>query len=155
VLPTDLERLAEFAQGLSYGTRYFRFGRGDIRFSQEDAAIWCNPDPRECHHWIAVVEQNATEIQIASASIHFEENPDDCEMAMVVTDAWQGSGLAHWLLTVLMDSARQDGFKRMRATVLATNTTMLKFARRHGFVVVSELEQAPIKTLILELQATG
>lgn len=57
----------------------------------------------------------------------------DCEFAVAVDDAWQGSGVAGILMHTLMDVARTRGLKRMEGVVLATNSRMLKFMRQLGF----------------------
>jgi L-amino acid N-acyltransferase YncA len=55
-------------------------------------------------------------------------------------DAWQGSGLAGFLMGALIDTARAHGLDRMEGTVLATNLKMLKFARQLGFSLQADTE---------------
>lgn len=155
IAPTDAGRLAAFAHGLSFGTRYFRFGHGDIRFSEEEIARLCDPDPAVCRHFIVVTDEDGAEILIASARFYIQGDGESCEMAIVVADAWQGSRVAHRLITTLIRSARDCGLKRMYVRVLATNTRMLKFARRHAFAVTSGTDDAAIKVLSLLLDETN
>jgi len=154
IAPADVERLAAFADGLSFGTRYFRFGHGDFQFSEVEIARLCNPDLANCRHLIVVTEENGAEIVIASARFYILADGESCEMAIVVADAWQGSHLGHRLMACLIESARECGLGRMYIEVLATNTRMLKFARRHGFAVTSRTDRAPIRTLCLVLDET-
>jgi RimJ/RimL family protein N-acetyltransferase len=155
VAPKDAGRLAAFARGLSFGTRYFRFGRGDVRFSEEQVARLCDPDQAAYRHFIAVTDENGAEILIGSARFYIQPDRESCEMAIVVADAWQGSRVAHRLMIALIQSARDCGLKRAHVKVLATNTRMLKLAQRHGFAVTSGTDQAAIKTLSLLLDETN
>jgi RimJ/RimL family protein N-acetyltransferase len=63
-----------------------------------------------------------------------------CEFAIAIDDAWQGSGLAGFLMRALIDTARAHGLARMEGIVLATNFKMLKFARQLGFSLQADAE---------------
>lgn len=152
--PTDAGQLAAFARGLSFGTRYFRFGRGDIQFSKTEVARLCDADPAVCRHLIVVTDENGAEIPVASARFHIRADGESCEMAIVVADAWQGAMVGHRLMTSLIQSARDCGLSRMDIQVLATNTRMLRLARKHGFTVAPETDNAAIMTLSLLLDET-
>jgi len=154
IAAADVGRLAAFARGLSFGTRYFRFGHGEFRFSEVEIDRLCHPDLANCRHLIVVTEENGAEVVIASARFYILEDRQSCEMAIVVADAWQGSHLGHRLMAGLIESARECGLGRMYVQVLASNTRMLKFARRHGFAVTSATDRAQIRTLCLVLDET-
>jgi GNAT superfamily N-acetyltransferase len=47
------------------------------------------------------------------------------ELAIVVTDAWQGRGLGRILLRETLGTAAQNGIRRFRADVLADNRRIL------------------------------
>jgi len=152
VTPNDNERLAAFARGLSFSTRYFRFGRGDAEFTDDQVERLCNPDAAVARHLIAVTDENGKCIQIGSARFQVEQDGESCDLGILVADAWQGTRVAHRLIMLLIDSARERGLKRMTAHVLGTNVRMLRFARRHGFVAVPGCERPAIETLSLCLQ---
>jgi GNAT superfamily N-acetyltransferase len=57
----------------------------------------------------------------------------NCEFAVALDDAWQGSGLAGILMHALMEVARARGLATMEGFVLTTNTWMLKLTRQLGF----------------------
>jgi RimJ/RimL family protein N-acetyltransferase len=146
--------MADFVHRLSFGTRYFRFGRGDIRLSSEELAALCDPDPEVCWHFIAVTDENGAEIQIASARFFILATGECCEMEIIVADAWQGTQVAHRMMSTLLRGAKDCGLKRICARVLPTNTRMLRFARGYGFVVRSCTDHETIKTLCLVLDET-
>jgi L-amino acid N-acyltransferase YncA len=141
--------------GLSFGSRYFRFGRGDVEFSESEAAERCDPDHATCRHSVVVTDENGAEIVIASARFYIQPDGESCELTILVADAWQGTRVAHRLLTTLIEEARDAGLKRMYARVLASNTRMLKFAQRHGFAVAADTDNAAIKVLNLQLDRAG
>ena len=64
-----------------------------------------------------------------------EPSGDDCEFAIAIDDAWQGSGVAGILMLSLIDAARARGMKTMEAFILSANDKMIKFARQLGFTV--------------------
>ncbi len=55
------------------------------------------------------------------------------EFAVVVADAWQGRGLGHALMRMLVGCARRRGFRRLVGNVLAANAPMLALVARLGF----------------------
>jgi acetyltransferase len=133
IRPEDAQIEARFVRNLSPQSKYFRFQQAFreltpamlVRFTQLDYA-------RELA-LIAVVKEGGREVEIAVA--RYGTNPDalSCEFAVVVADAWQGKGIATRLLTLLMQSARAKGLRRMEGEVLAENTAMLDCVRHLGF----------------------
>lgn len=107
VCPEDVERTLRFVESLSYGTRYFRFGRGDFRLEEAEARCICSPNPTECVAFIVLAAREG--------------------------DDWQGNGIAHRLIATLIDSASRRGLARMYGRVLATNRSMIALAQRMGF----------------------
>lgn len=152
ISPTDGARVKAYLQGLSFGTRYFRFGRGTIEFSDQQICDICNPDQATCRRFIVVTDEGGEQIQIASAAFTLREDGESCEITLLVADAWQGTRVAHRLLEVLIDSARAFGLKSMYVEVLPTNVRMQRFALRHGFVLTSANPDTPaIRTYRLAL----
>jgi acetyltransferase len=60
-------------------------------------------------------------------------NPDECEVAVTVADAWQNRGVGRALLTRLVVLARRGGYRAMIAVAFTTNNKMIGLARSHGF----------------------
>jgi RimJ/RimL family protein N-acetyltransferase len=144
--------VSAYLEGLSAGTRYFRFGRWDTRFSREDLIRTCNPDPTRCRRFIAVTEQNGIEVQIASAAFVVGPDKESGELTILVADQWHGTRVAHRLMSLLVRSAREFGLRQLLANVLGTNSRMIRFAQRHGFKFVHDAEHHPIKTMVLVLE---
>lgn len=147
----DTERLAAYLAALSIGTRYFRFGRTDVVYGEKDLQRVCNPDPAICRRFVAVTDAHGKEIQIGSAAFIIGADPDACDITILVADAWQGTQVAHRLITLLVEAARLRGLKRMHAQVLGSNRRMLAFAHRHHFRSMSDVEHEAVKSLVLNL----
>lgn len=147
VMPADRLRYAAFVARLSYGTRYFRYGRGNPGLSDDDLMRACSLDVSEGRHYVVVAAENDEEVIVGSGGYFRNEDGNTCEMTIVVADAWQGARIAHRLMTTLIEQATADGLMVMDAEILATNLKMLRFALRHGFAVIPGVEMSPIKRL--------
>lgn len=133
VCPEDVERTLRFVESLSYGTRYFRFGRGDFRLKEAEARCICSPNPTECVEFIVLAAREGDEHEVASGRYCLDADGRGCEFALVVGDDWQGHGIARRLIATLIDSASRRGLARMYGRVLATNRSMIALAQRMGF----------------------
>jgi acetyltransferase len=71
--------------------------------------------------------------QVGVARYVVDPGGEACEFAIVVTDEWQGRGLATALMHALMDAARARGVQRMYGDVLAANHKMLGLTEGLGF----------------------
>jgi acetyltransferase len=73
------------------------------------------------------------------------------DVAIVVTDAWQGAGLGRMLFGALVNHAERQGFKRLRGEALADNEPILALTRRYGFSVRPHPEERDLVHLSREL----
>ena len=77
--------------------------------------------------------------------------PEDAELAVLVTDRWQGAGLGTELVRRLIDLARSEKLLRIVARILSENRTMLKLARHFKFEIAGEGGDPSSLVAILEL----
>lgn len=147
--------VAAYLAGLSAGSRYFRFGRANIDFPPAEVAAMCNPDASVCRRFVAVTEQDGGEIVIASGDVETQADGETCEFTILVAESWRRTRVAHRLMLVLAESAKHSGLKTIVVRVLATNTPMLKFALRHGFVLMADGQHPAIRNLCLSLVEPG
>lgn len=155
--PTDIDAYAALISGLTYGTCFFRFGTGEIDDCLAMARHQCATEMPSWRRFVAAIDCGARDELVASGCYTIQPDHEDCELTILVADAWQGSTLAHWLLTELIADARTSGVRSLAVRVLGTNRRMLRFAVRHGFTA-DAARSAPVRTLRLRLEppaATG
>jgi acetyltransferase len=125
----------DFVQHLSTDSRYKRFMStlnelppGKLRYLTEIDYV---------RHLalVAIIERDGQAVEIGVARYVAGPQGDDCEFAIAIDDAWQGSGVAGLLMLSLIDAARTRGMKTMEAFILSANDKMIKYARQLGFTV--------------------
>ncbi len=151
IRPEDAEIEQAFIRGLSAESKYFRFMNSIhelslemlVRFTQIDyhnemALVAINPDPK-----------GEEEIGVA----RYMTNPDKktCEFAIVVSDKWQGKGIARLLMQKLIDIARNRGLEVMEGQVLANNYRMLELMMSLNFQVSNDPNDPGIKLVVTRL----
>jgi acetyltransferase len=147
----DLQLTTEFAESLSQRSRYLRFF-STRRLSEAELRRFTDIDPLREHAVIALAREGGRERQVGVARFVDVEPAGDSEFAVVVTDAWQGRGVARALLCALVDAARRHGVRRLVGTVLAENTAMLALGREMGFEVARDRAHAVLSRLVLDVQ---
>ena len=80
-------------------------------------------------------------------------NPDKktCEFAIVVSDKWQGKGIARLLMQKLIDIARNRGLEVMEGQVLANNYRMLELMTSLNFQIGNDPGDPGIKLVVTRL----
>lgn len=141
----------EFVRHLSDDSRYFRFMGSMRELPEKKLRAFTNIDYRRQMAFVGTIVQEGREIEIGAARYAATEAPGTCEFAIVVDDAWQGSGVAGLLMISLIHAARENGYKTMEGIVLASNHKMLKFARQLGFRRYHERGEADLARIELRL----
>lgn len=151
IRPGDVEIEQDFVRHLSEESRYSRFMSQLHELSASKLKYFTDIDYDRHLALIAVVAAGAEEVEIGVARYVGLPQPERCEFAIAVDDAWQGSGVAGMLMTTLMDAARERGFRSMNGTVLAANRRMLCFVRQLGFSVHGDAEDPGTVTVERQL----
>jgi len=147
----DFEIEEAFLHGLSAQTRSNRLLGGARKITPEYVARLTQVDyPRELA-LAAVVVLDARETLIGVARYALDPADGSCEFAIVVADAWQGSGLGRRLLERLIEAARALRMARMKGYAFSTNAAMLGLARKLGFLLKREPDDATLTRLTLNL----
>jgi len=89
---------------------------------------------------------------VGGASFIVGSEPEVCEFAITVVDAWEGVGLGGELMRKLIEAARGRGLRRMEGYVLATNQPMLRLAKRLGFDSHPDHDDFSVRVVGLGLQ---
>ena len=99
---------------------------------------------------VAVPDENREQLV---GEARYVANPDgkSCDLGIMIADGWHKTGIAGLLMVALIRAARERGLERMEGLVLASNTTMLRFARGLGFEVRSMPEDVTTKLIVKKL----
>jgi len=140
-----------FIQSLSQQTRYERtfshrglLGPGELR-------KLIRFDVREEVALVAAVPGGAQDEFAAVARLKKSPRGDQFEFAIVVSDAWQRRGIGARLLGKLLDVAGRAGIPRIVGYTFATNEAMKGLARKAGFTVRSDPDDASLAILEIDL----
>jgi acetyltransferase len=147
-LPQDGDLQRAFFAGLSDEARYFRFM---TRLAEPPAALaerFSNVDHIQHVALPAGTCTTTDETMIGEARYIVEaSDPETCEFAVAVADAWRGAHLARTLLERLTGQAAAAGLRRMVADTVAANAAMIRLATRAGFTVWRKREDGRLLRL--------
>ena len=118
--PTDAARLVHFHESLSPETTRLRFFTPHPYLSEAEVARFTTVDHHDREALVALADDEL----IGVARYDREAGSQDAEVAFVVADAWQGSGVASLLLEHLAARARAEGLTSFVADTLPENRRM-------------------------------
>jgi acetate---CoA ligase (ADP-forming) len=126
----DRAAIREFLKGLSLQSIGFRFFGG---VDLEWAANW-SVDVDYADRY-ALVATTGSEQSIVAHAAYIRTGPQRAEVAFMVSDDWQGHGIATIMLAHLAAAAERHGITLMTAEVLPHNHRMIEVFRDSGFTV--------------------
>jgi len=134
----DLDRERAFVAGLSAQTLYLRLQYSTNTASERDLARLLDLDYYDrCA--IAALTTDADGDHIVGVSRYARiDATRRAECAIVVADAWQGRGLGTELMRALVAAAIERDIDCLEGTTLAENGRIAEWARRFGFVVLTQ-----------------
>jgi len=148
----DLPLEQEFVDGLSASTSYQRL-MSARRPSLDELRRFTDIDYERELALIATTSVRGSERQVGVARYVKESSPGDAELAIVLSDDWQGRGLGTRLLKSLLIAAKSRGVRRLVGTTLSVNSGMLALGRKLGFKLAAEPRSAIVTNLTLDLAA--
>src|SRR3954469_14468034 len=131
----DRELLDAAVAKLSPQSRYLRFAAPKPRLTKADLDHLLDLDHHDREALLAIDPSNGEGIAIARYA-PVPGAPHVVEVAVTVTDAWQGRGLGNALTRLLIERARAEGVVALRAVTLAENHRAFAMLRRGGFRAV-------------------
>lgn len=96
-----------------------------------------------------------SEVEIGVARFVKIKDQSCCEFAIVVADAWQGSGIGNLLMTELIQQAQQRGLICMKGDVFRINAKMIQFVKSLGFQIIPCADDARFVEAFLKLTDSG
>jgi acetyltransferase len=127
VQPADAVALGEFYAGLSPDSRYRRLMSMGAGIGDGDARRFCRADHDHREGFVAILEGVPPAGSEIVGHICLEPcEPGVVEMAVAVADRLQGRGIGRALTAASLDWAEHHGIDRLRATMLADNTGIVR-----------------------------
>ena len=156
IRPEDESLMINFHKSLSEETvhlRYFGFLKGEALVTHERLARICFSDyDREIALVTETIRADRNQRQIiAVARLIKAHTANEAELAIVISDDWQGKGLGTKLLGDLLTIGRTEDLKRIVGYILPENYVMQRLCRKLGFELRYDTSQDVFRAEI-ELQ---
>ena len=142
--PSDREAYLEFHRGLSDESRYLRYFSARRRLPENEVLHYLDVDQRD-HAGIVALVDGAL---VGHALYDRNESGADAEVALEVSDTFQGRGVGTLMLEELAKLARQMGITRLLAHVLPGNRRMLTVFRDLGFAERATFEDGVLRVAL-------
>ncbi len=121
-------------KNLSEETILFRFCQKLVDIPHEKLVRYCQIDyEREMAFVAVVMDKNANEEIIADVRISLMPDLENAELAILVSDEWQGKGIGAILMQYCIQVAREIGLKSLWMEILKNNNRMLYVGLKNGF----------------------
>ncbi len=153
VHPDDGEKMQELVRGLSMQSRYRRFFYPVHQLMPAVLERFTEADPMRAITLLAVVWDSGRETVVGMAQYAAEPYPQRCEFAVVVSDAWQRTGIATRMIRNLICVASAAGIERIEGDVLADNVPMRRLLLAMDFSIESHPDGAGLVKAGKELTA--
>jgi acetyltransferase len=131
--PTDREIEDQFVRRLTPTSKYYRFHAALRELTASMLDHFTNVNFPDEMALIATIREADAEREIGVARYVRAPGSDTAEIAVVVSDEWQGKGIGCKMLRDLRDIAHQAGIRHLEARVLPDNRRMLQLATNLGF----------------------
>lgn len=126
VAPDDLDAVRAFYGGLSPDSRYRRLMSLGL-LGEGDAKRFCGADHEHREGFLAIVDEAGPDDGRIVGHLCVEPcSEDEVEMAVAVADRYQGRGIGRALTQAALAWARTHRIARLRASMLADNTGIIR-----------------------------
>ncbi len=132
IRPDDEPLMKDMFYSFSAQTIYLRYHAQLKAMPHNKLQVFCNVDYDTEMALIGVVGEAGKEDVIGVGRYMTDAAKMEAEVAFVVRDDWQRKGLGTHLFGQLVKIARENDIYRLRASVLAENSGMLKIFHRSG-----------------------
>ena len=151
IRPEDAVMEQAFVGALSEQSRYFRFMQHLPSLTPQMLARFTQVDYDRELALVALDDASGTDHIVCVARYVANWDKESAEFAIAIADAWQGRGLGHAMMTMLIACARRRGFKRLIGSILAVNRAMQGLAVALGFVLRPDSDDREQVIATLEL----
>jgi RimJ/RimL family protein N-acetyltransferase len=134
VEPGDADLIGEGFARLSDESRRLRFLGPKTRLTDTELRYFTDLDHHDHEALIAVSRLSGRGLGVARF-VRLADDPTTADLAVVVADEWQRSGLGTALIARLVDRALCEGIARFSALLLSENEGARRLMRRTGTAV--------------------
>ncbi|MDP2689561.1 MAG: GNAT family N-acetyltransferase, partial [Deltaproteobacteria bacterium] len=133
IRPDDKKRLEDFFYRLSPRSRYLRFQYAKERITEDELKYFTEVTPPGRYAYVATAGEAEQERIVAVGRWDMLPDTKSAEIAIIVEDNIQLSGLGTLLLEELASTAQRSGLTQFQAQVLEENTRMIEVFDESGF----------------------
>jgi acetyltransferase len=153
IRPEDAALEREFVHRLSEQSRFLRFmfGLQDLTPAMLSKFTQIDYDRELALIVVFPGDAPGSERQIGVARYITLPDEETCEFAIVVSDEWQGKGVARQLFRRLIEVARERRLRVMTGITLRENTRMIDLARSLGFSTRADTDEPELVRMTLAL----
>ncbi len=149
IRPEDEPLMVEFHRGLSERSvrlRYFHPMKLDQRTTHERLVRVCFADyDRELPLVVEHTDPKSGKREILGVGrLSRTPHSDTAEFAILVSDQWQNRGLGTKLLELVVNAARAEGVKVVKATMMPENLEMQRVCQKLNFTLTRDPEEAMV-----------
>lgn len=135
ITPCDRASLSAFYAGLSPDSRTDRFHGAAPRIPDATATFFCGPDHQHREGIVAECFDTSGDPLIIGHLCIEPISDEIAEIAIAVTDVWQGHGVGRAMLARAITWAQSHGIARLAAPILVSNAAMFGLLRSAGYPI--------------------
>jgi acyl-CoA hydrolase/RimJ/RimL family protein N-acetyltransferase len=139
IKPSDEDEMRRLFYRFSDQAVYYRYFSPIKAMPHKKMQEYVNVDYRRIMSVVGVIEETGTEKIIAEARYVRSHERPYADTAFIVDEAYQGKGMASFLLELLVKIAREEGVEGFTADVLTVNKAMLRVYEKSGFPIKAVL----------------
>ncbi|MDQ1277406.1 MAG: hypothetical protein QG555_446 [Thermodesulfobacteriota bacterium] len=139
IKPSDEDEMRRLFYRFSDQAVYYRYFSPIKAMPHKKMQEYVNVDYRRIMAVVGVIEEAGTEKIIAEARYVRSHDRPYADTAFIVDEAYQGKGMASFLLELLVKIAREEGVEGFTADVLTVNKAMLRVYEKSGFPIKAVL----------------
>jgi acyl-CoA hydrolase/GNAT superfamily N-acetyltransferase len=148
IKPSDEEEMRRLFYRFSDEAVYYRYFSPIKTMPHARMQKYVNVDYRQVLSIVGTVRDRGQERIIAEARFVGHPQKPHADVAFIVDEAYQGLGIASYLLKMLLQPAKDRGVQAFTADVLATNKAMMKVFENSGLAVQAQLQEGVYALLI-------
>ncbi|MHA1649278.1 MAG: GNAT family N-acetyltransferase [Candidatus Helarchaeota archaeon] len=138
IKPEDADLWVELYNSLSALSKYYRFFTAHKEPTQKMINQYTKIDYVNNFAIVAIITENGRDKMIGVARYVLDPPPDSAELAVVVSDEWQGKGLGTQLLLFILEIMIKRKIKKVHGDVFLENRKMLRLMSESGFKLKKE-----------------